>query len=80
MVAKDGGSVTHDMSPSRRKSNKVRPVFRALAGLLALMYIPVLLISPFAEPFSYRFHIAGGFWAAFFLFVAVTGRGPSWLR
>jgi hypothetical protein len=69
------------MTNDEFKSNRVRPIFRILAAIFAVVFLLTVAFDLTSLGFAdYKFQIPGTFWAVVFLFVAITGRGPKWLR
>lgn len=69
----------------RNIDSAVRPIFRVIATLIAALFISFgglalfdrLVIEDFVFDSTFRFGIAAVGFGAFFLFVAIYGRGPN---
>jgi len=65
----------------RIQAKKVRPVFRILAAALCVTALAVLGASFLTQGIAaWKFQAAGMFLTGLFLYVAITGRGPRWVR
>jgi hypothetical protein len=64
-----------------KHNQKIRPAFRIGSGVLAFVCLGIVAIDWIEmDAADWKFHIAATALASFFLYIAMVGRIPNWLR